>query len=278
MLRELLVCLEGSASTDRAITVAMSLAGELEAALVGLAIVDEPDIRAGAATGIGGSSYKQQRDEELLRDAHAKAQGWLTAFEERCRVAGIPARSLELRGRPAATILGEMERHDLTVMGRDVNFRFETADDDRGTRSAVLHRARKPVLVVPDVARAPTATVLLAYDGSSAAKRALASFAASGLARGRHVHVVSVDDDGAAAWETANKAVTALAASGIAATVHNVVSPLPIAEAILEQRRKVDAGLIVMGAYARSRLAHLIWGSVTNVLVRESPVPLYFHH
>jgi hypothetical protein len=37
--------------------------------MVGLAIVDEPDIRAGTPTGIGGSSFKHERDEALLAEA-----------------------------------------------------------------------------------------------------------------------------------------------------------------------------------------------------------------
>ena len=58
MSKEFLVCLEGSAGTDEAVRVAIELGRAQNAALVGLAIVDEPDIRAGAATSIGGSSFK----------------------------------------------------------------------------------------------------------------------------------------------------------------------------------------------------------------------------
>src|SRR5438045_2963280 len=102
MIKEILVCLEGSASSDRATSVALSTASALGATLAGLAVVDEPDIRAGTPTGFGGSSFKKQRDDELLRDARDKARTWLSTFEERCRQAGVPARMLEVRGRPAA--------------------------------------------------------------------------------------------------------------------------------------------------------------------------------
>jgi nucleotide-binding universal stress UspA family protein len=182
---------------------------------------------------------------------------------------GATVVEVDVRGPGAtATILDEMKRHDLTVIGRELNLRVGNIEGDR---------ARKPVMVVPDE-DARGGSVMLAFDRSSAAERALASFADSGLILGRTVHVVSVDDDGATAWNTANQAVTALAALGITAQLHNVVSPLPIADAVLEQRRVLDAGLIVMGAYAHSRLAHLIWGSVTKVLVERSPVPLFLHH
>src|SRR5438477_6809185 len=98
MIADILVCLEGSPSGVRAREVAIDVARRLEAALVGLAIVDEPDIHAREATGIGGSSYKQQRDEVLLEDAQAQAKALLEAFTESCRAAGVPASALERRG------------------------------------------------------------------------------------------------------------------------------------------------------------------------------------
>ena len=73
---EILVCLEGSDGTARAVEVAIDLARRLPAGLVGLAIVDEPDIVAGAATSIGGASYRRDRDAALLEDAHRRARSW----------------------------------------------------------------------------------------------------------------------------------------------------------------------------------------------------------
>jgi nucleotide-binding universal stress UspA family protein len=254
MVKDILVCLEGSSSSRRAIEVAIGLALRLPATLVGLAIVDEPDIRAGQATGIGGAAFKQQRDEVLLKDAHERAQEWIDAFAARCAEASVAAHTLELRGRPADMIVEELQRHDLTVLGRHVNFRFETAEQDSVTRDQVLKRAQKPVLVV------------------------LRSFAQSGIARDRPVHVASVDDNGAIAWETATRGCTRLRELGIEATAHNIVSTLSTAEAILERRDKLDAGLVVMGAYVQSRFSRLFWGSVTHEMLEKTSVPLFLHY
>ena len=86
---EILVCLEGSASTHRAVDVAIDLARTLPAGLVGLAIVDAPDIVAGAATPIGGASYRRDRDAALLADAHQHARAWISNFLTRGRAAGV---------------------------------------------------------------------------------------------------------------------------------------------------------------------------------------------
>ena len=279
MIKEALVCLESSASSEAATRLAITIANESQARLVGLAIVDEPDIRAGAATGIGGSSYKHERDESLLADAHHAAADALALFERRCREAKVDARALEIVGRPADSILAEMETRELTIIGRDANFRFETESDDTATREAILHRATKPVLLVPEGADGPLGkTVVVAYDGSRAAKRAMASFAASGLARSRNVHVASVGDNGARAWEMATAGVNVLVELGVAAVPNNLVSAQTNVEALFAFANEIKADLMVMGAFAHSRLAHLFHGSVTRGLVERTTIPLYLQH
>jgi len=279
MIKRILVCLEGSSSAESATRLAIEVARTCGAVLAGLAIVDEPDIRAGAAMGIGGSTFKHERDEALLADAHKHAKDWIALFERRCREAGLPAQGLEVVGRPVDSILEEMDSHDLTVFGRDANFRFETEREDLQTRDAILHRASRPVLVVPDMADiALGSTVLVAYDGSNAAKRALSSFGASGLAQGRSIHVATVDDNGARAWEMAHRGVQALAAMNIKATEHNIVSTLSNVDSLFAAARELKAGMMVMGAFAHSRLRNLFAGSATHGLVERSPIPLYLQH
>jgi nucleotide-binding universal stress UspA family protein len=282
MLKEILVCLEASPSTEAATKTAITIARDNGGKLVGLAIVDEPDIRAGSATGIGGASYKRERDDALVADAHKQAADWLALFERRCREAKVPAQALEVVGRPAAAILAETEKRDLTVMGRDANFRFETEGEDPQTRESILHHATRPVLLVPERPSSAPAElgkkVVIAYDGSGAAKRAISSFATSGLAARREIHVATVDDDGAEAWEMANKAVEMLKPFNVAATGHNIVSALSNIEALFAFATEIGAGLMVMGAFAHSRLKHLFQGSVTRGLVEKTTIPLYLQH
>jgi nucleotide-binding universal stress UspA family protein len=279
MLKSILIGLEDSASTERATSLALELAQAHEATLVGLAIIDEPDIRAGAAMGIGGTSYKHERDEALMQGAHERAREFERRFLERCSGnPSVTARVLEVTGRPAETILAELEHHDLVLLGRDANFRFATEDTDTRTWDVVLHRASKPVIVVPDGERRPTGAVVLAYDGSLAATRALKIFADSGLAQGRNLHVVTVNGSGAIAWELATQAVDSLKELGFEGKVHNVVSVLPIADALLEVATQIGAELIVMGSFAHSRLRNFFRGSVTQQLVEKTTIPLFLTH
>ena len=279
MIKEVLICLESSPSSDAATRLAISIASELPAKLVGLAIVDEPDIRAGAASGFGGSSFKHERDEALVADARVRAADCLALFERRCRAANVTASSVEIVGRPEASILAEMETRELMIIGRDANFRYETKMDDTSTRDAILHRATGPVLIVPEETDGPLGNeIVVAYDGSKAVKRAMTSFAASGLARGRNVHVASVDDSGEHAWEMAAAGVKLLAELGVTAEVNNIVSAQSSGDALMAYSRRIGAGLMVMGAFAHNRIAHLFHGSVTRGLVERTTTPLYLQH
>lgn len=250
MLKKILVCLDGSASADAATRTAIELARAHKARLVGLAIADEPDIR-----------------------------DRLALFERRCREAAVPARALKAEERPADDILREMDAHDLTVFGKDANFRFEPEADAAQTRETLLHRATGPVLVVPDTADPKLgAVVLIAYDGSHAAKRALNSFAANRLAKAREIHVATVDDNGVRARELTNRAVEMLAALRIEAHPHNVVSALSNVDALFVLANKLGAGLMVMGAFAHARLKQLFSGSATRGLLEKATMPLYLQH
>jgi nucleotide-binding universal stress UspA family protein len=278
MTKQILVGLEGSESGQTAIEVAIGLAQLLHGTLVGLAIVDEPDICAAEATPIGGSSYKAERDRVLIAQCEERARTWRDAFVARCAEAKVEARAIEVHGDAAETLLEESRLRDLLVLGRDANFHFATDESDTRTREVVLHKAVSPVLIVPATRIATGPGVLVAYDGTQAAIRAVRAFAASGLAADRPVHVITIGDSGERAWSMAGQGCTLLDELGIIATPHHVVSVLTTTEALLDQREKLDCGLIVQGAYAHSRFARLLWGSVTKEMLEKTVVPMFLHY
>ena len=47
---------------------------------------------------------------------------------------------------------------------------------------------------------------------------------------------------------------------------------------ILEQIGRLNAGLLVMGAYGQPVLREFFLGSVTRTLLQETPVPLLLFH
>lgn len=244
MVTQVLVGIEASESGQRAVTMALEVGHSLGATLVGLMIEDRDDLR----------------DDFLARSAGAS----------------VSARALAPEGPPSETVRRQILRHDLSVLGREASLRFglkPDLDDDSGAPPA-----ERPVLVVPEREVASGRAVLIAYDGSAASRRAATSFGESGLARGRPVHVAAIGDDGAAAWETAVDGCELLLELGVAASPHHLAAPHTVSRALLEQRARLDAGLLVLGAYTRSHGARLLWGSVTQEMLDRTEVPLFLHY
>ena len=53
---------------------------------------------------------------------------------------------------------------------------------------------------------------------------------------------------------------------------------LPDSDALVEFGTKLGAGLVVMGAFARSRIREMFSGTLTRALVAGSPTPIYLQH
>jgi nucleotide-binding universal stress UspA family protein len=240
MVADVLVALEGSAGGERAVMLALDVGQSLGATLTGMAVEDGP--------------------------------GLAEAFLARSAAAAVTARTVALEGEAPAAVRREILRHDLTVLSREASLRFGPgSSDDDGA-------GEKPVLVAPERAVAAGPAVLVAYDGSAASRRALKSFGASGLARGRAVHVATIGDDGAAAWDTAVDGCELLDALGVPASAHNLATPHTVSRALLEQRARLGASLLVLGAYTRSHLARYLWGHVTQEMLDKTEVPLFLHY
>jgi nucleotide-binding universal stress UspA family protein len=239
LLDQVLVCLEGSPSSRRAVEQAIEIARDQQAAL--------------AALPMGGP------------ESAAAAPGWIDDLLRRCQAAGVTGRVIDQRPVTAERLAERIAGFDLTVVGRDAHFEY-------------LHSAARAVLLVPDTAPVRSPRVMAAFDGSSASLRAIRAFAESGLGRDAEVHVVCVDDNAATARELATRGVQLFQDLGLHAAAVTLVSAASIATALLEASDRIAARLIVMGAYPDSKIAELLWGSVTRTLTQQTRVPLFLHH
>ena len=150
MIRSILIGLDGSADSDQAVDQAIRWAKLTAAELIGVGVIDEPTIRRPEPTGAWGSHFKQRRDEKLLADARDKVKEFLRRFDDRCKAAGVRHCLREETGLPAERILSLNEDADLTVLGRESHFHFETQTSADDTLEEVVRRTERPVVAVPD--------------------------------------------------------------------------------------------------------------------------------
>lgn len=276
MLRTILVGLDGSAYSQRAIELGIEWAKRFDAMLVGLGVIDEPGIRRPQAAPIGGASYKEGLDEFHLADARRQVEQFLEQFALRCAEAKVACKVLEEVGDPIESLLTAAQRFDLILLGKETRFQFETRDAPDDCLKLIIKSAPRPVITVGDSSRFG-GPVVIAFDGSVQASRTLQSFVSLGLSQLGEIHLLSVHDDHQQAMRIAERAMEYLESHGVKPHRRVVAASSP-ATAIVEEVRRLNGSLLVMGAYGRSSLREFFFGSVTRTLLRERSLPLFLYH
>jgi nucleotide-binding universal stress UspA family protein len=277
MLRSVLVGVDGSEYSTAAVELGIQWAQRSGAVLVGLGIIDAPTISKPEPVPLGGSAYKVHHDASLLTDATHKVEQFLEHCARRCAEANVACQLLQDIGLPAEQILLEAQRYDLILLGQHTFFHFETQRQPDDTLRVVLKQSPRPVVAVP-AALPEGRTIVVAYDGSLHAARALHMLQVLGLEGSQEVHVVCVDPDQEHADRCVERAVAFLHSHHIVAQAHARVTEAAPAHVLLEYVHQVQASLLVMGAYGRSTIREFFGGSVTRTMLRESPVPLFLYH
>src|SRR5262245_53183503 len=277
MLRSILVGLDGSAYSAAAVELGIRWAQHAGAVLVGLGIIDAPTICKPQPVPLGASAYKVHHDATLLADASHKVAQFVADCAQRCTEAGVTCHSLQDTGLPATHILLEAQHYDLIMLGQHPFFHFETQDTPDDTLAVVVKQSPCPVVAVPATLPEGRA-VLIAYDGSPHATRALHMFQALSLASAYDVHVVCVDAQKEKARLCVEHAVTFLQGHNVVAQAHALAISESPAHVLLEHVQQLKASLLVMGSSGRSPLREFFSDSVTRALLRASPVPTFFYH
>lgn len=252
-----------------------ALAERHQLAIDACAVIDAGRLAPAEPVPVGGSALKAHRDEQLVVIARENASAALARLEAASQARGVECRMQVREGDTVTILAGAVQRCDLLVCGH-------TRGGDSTQRSllhSILKHCPRPAIVVPQSASEIAGQgVLVAYDGSAQAARALASFAESGLAKGRPVHVATFDDRSGRAQEHADTAKMFLQLHGISSEV--LISPLvkKVGTQILEEANRVSAGLIVMGAFGQSSVREFLLGSVTRSMLDVLPVPVFLDH
>jgi nucleotide-binding universal stress UspA family protein len=181
----------------------------------------------------------------------------------------------------------ELDREGLVAMGRYANLLLlgrPGADSENispATVRAVLYDCARPVMIAPPEPRTtPIAGVVVAWNGSAQAARAV-GFALPFLQKARAVTVVIAgakpDSVGAPFL------LRMLARHGVAATLdsldHGEVSGRARGRALIARANDKGADLLVMGAYGHGQMSSFLGlGGATAKVISSCPMPLLLAH
>ncbi len=144
---------------------------------------------------------------------------------------------------------------------------------------AILRDTRRPVLMLP---RDHTAVdysghVVVGWNGSAEAAQALAT--ARPFLRKAQQTTIMISTRRQNSRPNAQDVVDYLKCHSIEAQVRIIdMSHAPVGEVLLDHCIGLDASMLVVGGYSRTRLQEILLGGVTRHLIREAPVPVLMVH
>ena len=274
MFKTIIVHVDEQPSMDARLRAAASVANDHNAHLVG-----------SAATGLSwpayalltGSMAVTPIDEfDAMRET---ARRLLAHFAERARQLGVE--SVKQR------LVEDEHRDALLLHARYADLVVTSLDGDAGSamrglpQYLALHGAR-PVLAVPPAFAGQTLgeCIVAAWDGSVTALRAIGA-ALPLLVRATAVVLALVNPERGGDLhgdEPGADMALYLARHGVPVEVVVVQTDKPAGSALLDIAATRGAGLLVAGAFGRSRYREIVLGGVTRVLLERATVPVLFAH
>ncbi|MBN9544706.1 MAG: universal stress protein [Alphaproteobacteria bacterium] len=241
--------------------------------------IDVVDVAAAASIGLPrpglgiSDSIVRIREEERVRARHARG-----AYDEARSRHGIDAGSpvtlaWEETASLSDTLLARARYHDLTVMGRDEELSPERI-------RTVLLTSGRPLLLAPP--RAPSLlgkTVAIAWKEGAEAARAITA-AEPLLARAERIFILAAPDRSGAQDQTAGSVARLaehLTGKGFKTEIR-LTEPGGGPHAIRNLAYECDADLLVMGAYAHSRVREMLLGGMTEAMLADCAIPVFLFH
>ncbi|MFZ0389474.1 MAG: universal stress protein [Calditrichia bacterium] len=275
MIKSILLAVDGSAYTEPVLMQGISLARYFKAHLKVLTVIDVRIFEWAVAIGVEGfapvipSSAYLDESQKLLEQ---KAEEVLKRTREILQDKDISFSLEKESGNPIDTICEKARLVDLVIMGARGEF-AKWSDKMLGATLESLSRICIKSLLITQRAYREIKKILIAYDGSNNASRALtfgAHFAETMKIPLVVLTVSAEEKEGDRILEEAREYLQPYRLSEL--SFHNVTGEA--AAQIVKAAEKENADLIVMGSYGHSRIREAILGSNTVQVMRNADVPV----
>ncbi len=204
--------------------------------------------------------------QSLLEELTAVAKERLDQFAGQCAARNIPC-SIDMKtGIPGEVIARSAVAHDIVVVSRSGYNRFaSTRETVDALVAPVIRGSVRPVLVAgPDFPEdSDVSHILIAYDGSSHASRALKVASELASRPGVECTLVTVAQSQEAAEDIVAPAEEFLLNHRITPQKKILISSKP-SEVICDLVSAGGVDLVIMGAYGHSSIREVLFGSTTE--------------
>lgn len=281
-MRSMLVCTDGSPASHVALEYGRALGESMKMRLKVLFVEDVRLTQGPLVTGYYGpvgmapSPAYPAFYEDLLKTIREQGR---QAIEEARKVladSGLSVEFLTREGIVRDVILDEANSVDMLCMGRRGEHGEWERDELGSTVQKVIRHSHRPILVTPAAFR-PITRLLVAYDGSKGANRALRAGLAVASEENFPIVVVTIVDEPDRRQRFDDALQDARELAGAYADVEStfeLVEAEKTEDVLLEKAAEHGCDLICMGAYGESRLREWLVGSTTAVVLAHSELPV----
>lgn len=281
-MNKILACIDTRGNTDAVIDWAAWAAVRLQCPLEFLHVLERhPEVAAvtdfSGTIGVDAqeSLLKALSDQDEQKSVTMRRAGRELLSHARSRATAAGARQLDARLRHGDFIDTAIELQaeaDLFVLGEHYHAAAQARVRAEHHLERVIRGVSTSVLVATTEAFEAPQRVVVAFDGSPGARKALGRLAHHPLVAGLPVRVAMVAPDTPQARQQLREAQAALAAEGITADTELLAGePQQVLPALV---RRQAPSMLVMGAFGHSRLRQWLLGSTTTSLLRLSDVPV----
>ncbi|GMW00662.1 MAG: hypothetical protein AMXMBFR84_17990 [Candidatus Hydrogenedentota bacterium] len=272
MIKHLLVPTDGSDRATTAIRYATAVAKQYGAKIHGLHVVDvrllEGPILRDVSASLGTAPYANyQGNISMILEERGKAA--LEVVRKACEEQGVPVELHLETGLVVRTIVESATLTDLVILARSGEHSEWLEGVLGSTTSSVVRRSERPVLIT-GIETPGRNAFLLAYDGSSHARRALQIAADVSRDWSVPLHLLLVGEDHATVWLDEAKSYLDPHGVSFEYTVRNG-DP---SETIVEHAREIGADLLIMGAFGHSKVREWVVGSTTAYVMNKVHCPV----
>ncbi len=274
MFKNIMIAVDGSAYSESVIGHAAALSRLYRGRIIVFTVVDVRIFEWASAVGADGfvtivpSGTFQEESIKLLEE---KAEKILQKCGQLLEKEQVPYKLEKAVGSPAELVLAKSQIADLVIMGKRGEFERWDNHDLGVTVQTVCRSIVKPLMVVKKEPRS-IQKILLGYDGSEHANRALQHSAQLVDKFQAHLTVVCVNDDLEAGKQYCEEAGEYL--ESYSRQVHTEVITGEPSKQLVAYAQSQSMDLIVIGAFGRSRIRQAILGSTTEHILRFSTCPV----
>ena len=277
MLKSVLVLLDKTPGGEAAQTLALDIAKQHDAVLTAVSAFNLDVLVVPFGFYSESLAYSDIDRDKVVEDRRHDLAVLQKNFSRKCAEARIEHDVIESEGAVYNELARAAMSHDLVVLGNDIKFGDIAGQSESASVGLLLKNVPRPLLVAPPVLPKGT-DVIVAFDGSPPAARALQLFALLGLADDRTVRIVTIHKKLQVAEAIVRDATLFLDRHHIKNSAKIVEGHHQPSEIILEEIKQHEAGMLVMGAFGHRGWREVILGSSTNALLGYADVPIFVYH